>query len=352
MTNRQNNQPRRRALPILLGITAGVAVLALVLGSVYYALYWRGRVSLLDRDNSIDTPDSLVDNAEEEGKLITYKGETYRYNESVVSLLFMGVDKTDIQADGGYGKNGQADSLFLATLDTRTGAVKIIPLSRESMVDINLYDADGAFLGTEKKQLCLAYAYGATAEEGCENTARSVTRMLYGMPIDGYIAIDFDGVKALNRAVGGVRLKVLEEIQIYENKSIRTIAEGQTITLDDSTVIPYIQQRGDDLEANNRRMQRQKQFLQEFATVAANNVKKNFTLLEKYYNAVKPYAVSDLSFSEITYLASTYLVGGQPAIEYLPVMGESRLEGEHVAFHPDETSLYEAVLAAFYTKES
>ena len=92
--------------------------------------------------------------------------------------------------------------------------------------------------------------------------------------------------------------------------------------------------------------------MQEFAIVAANNVKKNFTLLEKYYNAIKPYAVSDLSFTEITYLASTYLVGGQPAIEYLPVTGESRLEGEHVAFHPDETSLYEAILAAFYTKES
>lgn len=351
MTNEQNNRPihRRalRAVPILLAI---LAALALVLAGVYYALYWRGRASLFDRNNSIALPESLVDNAEEEGRLITYKGETYRYNESVVSLLFMGVDKTDIQADGGYGKNGQADSLFLATLDTDNGAVKIIPLSRESMVDINLYDADGKFLGTEDRQLCLAYAYGATAEEGCENTCRSVGRLLYGMPIDGYIAIDLDGVKALNNAVGGVEVSVLDDIKIYHEGNLHHLVVGETVRLNDTTVLPYIQRRDDDLNANDRRMQRQKQFLGEFIRIAAKNIKSDFTLLEKYYNAAKPYAVSDLTLSEITYLASTYLVGGQPAIEYLPVSGESKLEGEHVAFHANETSLYEAVLAAFYTK--
>ena len=346
-----NEQTKRRILRAALITRAALATLALVLASVWYALYWHGRVSLFDDDNSIDTPESLVDNAEEDGKLITYKGETYRYNESVVSLLFMGIDKSDINADGGYGKNGQADSLFLAVMDTDTGAVKIIPLSRESMVDINLYDASGKFLGIEKRQLCLAYAYGADATEGCENTVRSVGRLLYGMPISGYVAIDFDGVKALNKAVGGIKVSVLEDIKMYYEGTYHYLAKGQTTRLNDNTVLPYLQWRGDDLGANDRRMQRQKQFLNEFIGVAAKNVKGNFSLIEKYYTAVKPYAVSDLSLSKITYLAGTYLVGGQPAIEYLPVTGESKLEGEHVAFHPDQESLYEAVLAAFYTKE-
>ncbi len=352
MTNERNNLPtRRRVLRIVLIALAVIAALALVLASVYYALYWKGRASLMDRDNNLTAPESLVDNAEQEGKLITYKGETYRFNESVVSLLFMGVDKTDINADASYGKNGQADSLFLATLDTRTGGAKIIPLSRETMVDVNLYDTHGQFIGTQNTQLCLAYAYAANAEEGCENVIRSVRRLLYGMPIDGYIAIDFDGIKALNKAVGGIKVSVLEDIKIYANKSVRTLSKGQTVTLDNTTLIPYIQQRGNDVDANNRRMQRQKQFLNEFIRVAANKVKGNFTLLEKYYSAVKPYAVSDLTFSEITYLASTYLVGGQTAIEYLAVTGESKMGKEHVEFIPDETSLYEAVLAAYYTKE-
>ncbi len=350
MTNERNNPPsHRRAWRIALISLAVIAALALVLASVYYALYWKGRASLMDRDNSLAAPESLVDNAEEEGKLITYKGTTYRYNESVVSLLFMGVDKADIQSDGGYGKNGQADSLFLAALDTRNGSAKIIPLSRETMADVNLYDVNGQFIGTKSTQLCLAYAYAANAEEGCENVIRSVGRLLYGMPIDGYIAIDFDGVKALNNAVGGVTVTSPEDIDDAFGQ--RVISKGQTVRLNNNSVIMYIQKRGDDVDANNRRMLRQKQFLNEFIRIAANKVKSNFTLLEKYYNAVKPYAVSDLTFSEITYLASTYLVGGQRAIEYLSVIGESHLEGEHVEFTPDETSLYEAVLSAYYTKE-
>lgn len=350
MTNGQNSQAmRRRILRVALILLAVLIVLALVLLSVYYVLYLRGHTSLTDRDNSIVPPESLIDSAEEEGKLITYEEETYHYNESVVSLLFMGVDKTNIQVGGGYGNNGQADSLFLATLDTDNGAVKIIPLSRESMVDINLYDADGNFIGTENRQLCLAYAYGANAEEGCENTCRSVGRLLYGIPIDGYIAIDFDGVKALTGAVGGITVTSPETL-VDRNGTV-LLTKGQTIQLDESNVIMYIRDRGNDLGANDRRMQRQKDFLNKFIRAAAKNIKGNFTLLEKYYNAAKPYTVSDLTLSEITYLASTYLVGGQPAIEYLPITGESKLEGEHVAFYPDEASLYEAVLEAFYTKE-
>ena len=336
---------------VILIVLAAIAAGALITASVAYALYWKGRASLFDRDAAITPPEALIDNAEEDGQLITYKGETYRYNDAVVSLLFMGVDKSGIQNDASYGANGQADSLFVAALNTKTGNVKILPLSRETMTDVNLYDVNGNFLGTENRQLCLAYAYAAGAQEGCENVCRSVERLLYGMPIDGYIAIDFDGVKALNNAVGGVTVTALEDVKIYHNKTKLIIHKGQTVTLDDFTVIPYIQRRGDDVNANDRRMQRQKQFLGEFVRLATDNVKKNFTLLEKYYNTVKPYAVSDLTSSEITYLASTYLVGGQPALDYLSVTGESKTEGDNVAFYPDETSLYEAVLSTFYTKE-
>ena len=342
-------RPTRRVLLITLAVIAAVALVA---AGGYYAIYWSGRTSLRNRDNTITTPDSLIDDAENDGQTVTYQGKTYHYNDSVISLLFMGVDKTDIHSDtAAYGTNGQADSLFLATLNTKTGGVKVIPLSRETMAEINLYDSAGNFIGTEQRQLCLAYAYASNAQEGCENVSRSVRRLLYGMPIDGYIAIDLEGVKALNKAVGGVKVTSTEDLTLFTGSEYITFKKGQSITLSDHNVLAYIQLRGEDVDANARRMQRQKQFLGEFIRIAASNVKKNFTLLEKYYNTVKPYAVSDLTLSEITYLASTYLVGGQPAIEYISVTGESKLEGEHVAFHPDEAALYEAVLAAFYTKE-
>ncbi len=350
MTKRPANI--RRVWRILLAVLIAVVVLALVATSVYYALYWSGRAALFDRDNTdITAPESLVDSTEDEGKTVSYQGKTYRFKENVISLLFMGVDKTSIDHNQGYGKNGQADSLFLAVIDTKTGGAKVLPLSRETMVDVNLYSVNGTYAGVENTQLCLAYAYADTAEKGCENVIRSVGRLLYGMPVDGYIAIDMDGVAALNNAVGGVRVTVLEDLSFGPYKNTVILKKGQQIRLNDQTVLGYIRTRGEDADANNRRMARQKQFLNEFIRVAAANVKKDFTKIERYYTAAKPYAVSDLTLSEITYLASTFLVGGG-AIEYLPVLGNSVAGEEYIEFYPDETSLYEAVLAAFYTVEN
>jgi LCP family protein required for cell wall assembly len=331
------------------GVVAALAAVVLVLAGVYYALYRQGRSSLFERNESIVAPESLVDAAEDEGQRITYQGENYRFNDAVVSMLFMGVDKTDIQQNDEYGRNGQADSLFVATLDTKTGEIKVIPLSREIMVDVNTYAVDGSFVGTQNQQLCLAYAYGATGEESSENVIRSVKRLLYGMPIDGYVTLDMDGGAALTDAVGGVKVTALESITKWDGSFITK--KGSAVVLNSDTVLRYICTRDNDVDANNRRMQRQRQFLNEFIKTAADKVKKNFTLLERYYNAAKPYTVSDLSLSEVTYLASTYLVGGQAEIRYVNVTGEMKMGKEHVEFYPDQTSLYEAVLAAFYIKE-
>ncbi len=353
MTNKHSKAGMPRALKITLIVLAVLLALILLLGGIYFALYWQGRNALLDREPVITPPTDIVEGIEgieDEGKTVTYQGKTYRFNESVVSLLFMGVDKHAIHEQEGYGENGQADSLFLATINTATGAVKILPLSRETMVDVNLYAVDGTFMGTKKTQLCLAYAYAKDGEDGCENTLRSATRLLYGMPIDGYLALDMEGVKALTDAVGGVNVVALESI--YDVGAPVYFVEGQPTTLTSANVLPYIQERGQDNDANNRRMQRQKQFLDEFIRVAVEAVKKDFTKVETYYSAAEPYSVSDLTLSKVTYLATAYLNGGNRSIEYLSVPGESKLgNDEHVEFYPDETSLYEAILDAFYIVE-
>ncbi len=348
MTNEQNKKRWPKALRIALLALASLIGLALALAIVYYALYQSGRHSFYDRENSITPPASLVETIEDEGKTVVYQGKTYRYNEAVVSLLFLGVDKQSIGTAGSYGTNGQADSLFLATLDTKTGAVKVIPLSRESMVDVNLYAVDGSYLGSKKTQLCLAYAYAAGAKQGCENVMRSVGRLLYGMPIDGYIALDMNGVVALNRAVGGIQVTVPEQLIIQAAGQTITLRKGQTIRLNNDTVLPYIRNREEDAGANERRMIRQKQFLNEFIRVAAAEVKRDFSKLETYYTAAKPYTASDLTLAEITYLASTYLVGGQQSITYQAVTGKSVAGAEHAEFYPDEVSLYETILDTFY----
>lgn len=340
---KKKHRARRTVLIILLCF---VLILALLVGS-FFLLAKIGHDSLTDRDGVIEVPSDLVDHADPDGTHITYQGKHYVLNENAVSVLFLGVDKKDIQQDFGSGKNGQADSLFVGVMDSATGEVKIIPLSREIMTEVKTYSPEGNYVGTEKMQLCLAYAYGNTGEESCQNVADAVRGLLYGMEVDAYVAIDMDGVVALTDAIGGVKLTTLETVK----GSRVTVPGDQTMTLTGEYAKTYIRGRSQDLEANNLRLRRQKQFLGAFFEQGKAKIRNDLTSVPSYYNIVKPYVVSDLGLPEVTWLAKTAVTAPGMAMTYLDVKGETKMGEAHTEFYPDPTSLYEAVLNAYYTCE-
>ncbi len=343
MTNPQNKPTPRRVLKILLIVLAVIAITLAAVAGGYAWLYYQGRQSLHASGN-ISTPSHLVDGVD--GDLVIYQGKTYQYNHNITAILVMGVDKQNIQTDGQYGENGQADSLFLMAMDTQSGAVHMVPISREAMVDVNLYAMDGSYSGVEKTQLCLAYAYAASGEEGCRNVTRSVSRLLYGVPIEKYVAIDLAGLSTLTDVIGGVPVTTLEDLEL--NGTL--VKKGQTLTLNGKQAINYIQERDQDTEANVRRMARQKQFLTSFMDQAGQLLQENMSRLPGLYNTAKPYIVSNVTLSELTYLATNTLPGGnwrRPS--YHTITGQSVLGEKHVEFHADSASVYEAVLATFYT---
>lgn len=339
---------KRRGKRILLIILIILLVLALAAGGGVWWMYRQGQKDLLEEEPPvIQTPEEIVDNSD--GDTVVYKGVTYKYNYDVTAVLVMGVDKEDIQTDGSYGKNGQADSLFLATLDTKTGDVNIIPISRESMVDVDQYAVDGTYLGVTNTQLCLAYAYAADGEEGCENVARSVSRLLYGVPINSYLAIEMDGVRAITDRIGGVTVTAMDTIRDPYYKNI-ICTKGEQVTLQGKNTLTYLRHRSLDATGNNLRMQRMKQFFTAFIAKAGANVKKDPTLLAKYYNTVSPYVITDIDLSKMTYLAGRTLSGNNWSNpNYISINGKSVAGPEHNEFHVDQTSAYEAVLSVFYT---
>ena len=264
-----------------------------------------GKNSFMKKDElSVCLPDSI--DVEEDDEKIVYNNKTYKYNENVISILAMGIDKSDIDNEKTSGKNGQADALFVATIDTKTGEIKIIPISRETMVEVDQYSANGSLIGSKKMQICLAYAYANNNLESCKNVCRSVSRLLYGMPIDSYVAIDIEGVKKLTNAVGGVKLTVIEDMRYGNNAPI--FSKGQTVTLYGEKAYTYIRFRNENIDSNNLRMVRQKQFFGAFANKIGIQLKQDFSKLSKYYNVAKPYLATDLTLSQITYLATTCVI--------------------------------------------
>ena len=343
MAEGKRGKPRRFG-KIVLAVLSAILACVLLLALVMMILYLTGRNDLTGGDNPISVPTSLVDDVDEDDQTVIYKGQKYRYNENTISILFIGVDKTSVKQNKNYGHNGQADSLFLAVMDSNTGRIKLIPLSREAMVDVDLYTGAGAYAGVEKLQLCLAYAYGKNGDESCQNVCRSVSRLLYGAEIDSYVAIDLAGVGKLTDAVGGVKLTALETIPSAQP----IIKEGKTVTLRGDRVNAYLQYRDQDPEANERRMRRQKQFLGSFLQTAAGILRKDITKVTGLYRKARPYIVTDLSVARVTYLATCALKGHADP-EYILIDGQSVAGEKHAEFYPDKNSLYEAVLKAYYT---
>lgn len=341
---------KRRFLKVILIILAVLLGIILALAVTVVIMWYMGKSSLLNYKVDVSVPEEMVDSALEDGSKIVYNGETYIYNKNAVNVLFMGIDKEDIETEDGYGSNGQADCVMVLNLDTVTGNIKILPISRDVMVDVNMYSAEGSYLGVKNEQLCLAYAYGSTGKESCENVRRSVSRLLYGVEIGSYVAIDLEGVQALNDAIGGVRLTPIETVDTGSPSN--SVYKGKEVVLKGEKVNSYIRWRGTDTEANSRRMQRQKHYITAFASQAGNQVLSDFGKLTTFYNTAKPYTVTDITLSEFTYIAGCCLTSDiGNSIVYNSIAGQSVLGEKHVEFYADQNSVFEAVLNTFYTKQ-
>ncbi len=326
---------------ITLIVLSVILALILILVGTFFVLSQVGKRQFHKQDTHIKVDTVKV----EDEDTIEYNGKKYKLNKDVISILVIGIDRDKIKEDLGSGKNGQADVIFVATIDTKTKKVNIIPISRETMVDVDIYTTDGKFAGTKREQLCLAYAYGTTPEKCSENVMKSVKRILYGINISSYVTIEMDGIKKLTDMVGNVEVNCLEDI-----KSKRLTAnKGEKISLNGTKATAYIQYRKDDLEANSRRMQRQKQFLSALLNKTGNAVVNDFTMLTKFYNELSPYFSTNVSFAQITYLAQNCLsLNIGDALNYKNIEGTLTQGKKWVEFKTNKDSVVQTVIDVFY----
>lgn len=320
-----------------------------VIGSLY-VMQRIGKSSLTSlEDVEITAPEEILNevNLEDAGKTVTYNGKKYQKKEDLISILCMGIDrKTILEEEGLTGENGQADTIFLAVLDESDGSMKLINISRDSMVDVDIYNVKNEYVETSKMQLCLSYAYGDGKETSCENTMKSVSRLLYGIPINAYAAIDLTAISVLNDAVGGVEVEVLQDL----TKKDRELVLGERVLLQGKQAEIYVRSRdiSSGVDSNNARMARQKQYLTNFINKALIATKEDITVPLTLYQEASSYMVTDISASEVTYLAKLVLQGGFNDQDMINVSGEVRAGEQFAEYYVDETALYEIILSVFY----
>lgn len=351
------------ALGILLALLAILAVIAVILVNV-----WRttGRASLLQhaQENGVAAPAGMQEAANEkasgasqeaeasyelqEGQ-IRYNGKTYQYKENLMNILCLGIDSRDgIAKEKTPGKAGQADCVILAVLDDDAKTIRLINISRDSMVPVHVYATDGSFVEDRTEQLALQYAYGDGRDWSCQLMEQAVSDLFYGLPIHGYCALSMNSIADLNDAVGGVTVTVPEDLAKMQPK---LFTAGTTVTLKGELAYHFVHDRdykSADVASNNKRIARQKTYAVAFVNQMKQGMKEDLSLPVRLYQTAEKQMVTSISLDQAVYLCTEYMNSSFDTDNIYTVDGEVTMGEEYAEFHVDDDALYQLILDVFY----
>lgn len=292
-------------------------------------------------------PANTVVGTDNEDGVVTYKGQKYRYNEDLVTILVMGVDKyTEVmQAEHGN-DGGQADAVFLLLLDGSSGQINVVAINRNSMVQVDVYNRNGTYAGTGSMQLALQHAYGDGMGVSNQRMAEAVSRMFHNIPIHAYASMNMSGIAPLNDTIGGITLTPVRDIP---GTNVRA---GQTITLMGDDAYQYVHWRDweNEFASADNRLEREKQYLSIFGKKVLAQIKKDPSVVTELYSTVQQYLVTDLSLDRITYLAAE--AGGYhfDANNIYTVPGKTQMGFMYEEYIVDEEGLRELIINLFFKK--
>ncbi|MEE0945922.1 MAG: LCP family protein [Acutalibacteraceae bacterium] len=335
---------KKIALWIVCSFTAVILAVAVTAVSLWYS----GRSSMTDNDVIINNGNATQSTDENS---VEYQGKKYKYNDNMTTVLCMGIDNEKEQSGGAYitGQAGQADAIYLIAIDTSTGKSTVIGIPRDIMTDIDIYTKSGSLAGTQTKQLCLAFAYGDGKDESAKNTAKSVSRLLYGMPVNTYFAVDDKSIAPLHNAVGPITVIPNEDI----NYPFISFKKGVEYKLTGSNVFEYLRTRNSDTaDASVLRLERQIDYLKKYSAAVIKKTSGDFLFPVKLYNKTVKNAVTNLDVGRVTYLAtSVFKNRSDVSLEFKKIKG-SQIVGESgfAEFYADEDELLKLVMETFYTE--
>lgn len=271
---------------------------------------------------------------------VIYKGTAYTYNKNLKNILFLGVDrKLDAAGVETAGRNGQADCILLLVMDKETRRTTLLQISRDSMVQVGIYDISGRHLADERMQIALQYAYGDSDTKSCWLMKAAVSELLYGIPVDSCLSLTVEGIAAITDAMGGVTVTVPQDYTAIDE----SLQAGASVSLKGSLAERYVRYRDTDVTgSNSQRMQRQNEFLKAMFTQMKGE-RGNAAFYNHILDSASPYMTSDLDAEELKAL-SEYDMGDA----MLEVPGTVSAGAVHDEFKVDDQKLYELILELFY----
>ena len=276
---------------------------------------------------------------------IVYDGKTYVYNDHLTNYLLLGVDtEGSIQEKKTPGSAGQSDSIFLISYDRVKETTVGLAIPRDTITQIEKFTPGGDSLGFYSDHLNLQYAYGDGKRKSCELTSAAVSRLLSGLPIGGYAAVNLESIPSLTQFLGGVEVTVPDDSLSEDNPAFY---KGNKVVLDETNTELFVRSRDTRKEQSAIvRMNRQKTFLDAFASKLAKKQKKDASTVTTLYEKMKAEMITNMSTDQFVDIAVAERSGG---IKTIP--GETGHEGVYDVYRIDDSGLYKMVLELFYEEE-
>ena len=273
------------------------------------------------------------------GRTIEIGGATYRLNASLRTILFLGADDGGTAVPGTTpGEGRRADTILLLLLDDDSKTIRLLAVSRDTMADVDVYNPDGSYAYTAPTHINMQYFYGDSPTRSCFLMKRAVSRLLYGIRVDGCLALNAHGIVTIVDQLGGLTITMPED---YTQIDPRYRA-GETVTLTGEETERLLRYRDTSVHGSNEdRVERQLRLIQALVEKLRGNT--SASRLEELLDAAGKDVCSDLDAETLKKLVSYRL---DPETETLPgklVQGTS-----HDEFHVDDAALRELLIGLYY----
>ena len=339
MKNSGRNTAHQRK--IFLTVLIIIIILAAVFVGVYYL--WKQTKTESEMKVSGQAERSQTQN---DADTIEYQGSTYKYNDHLSNYLFMGIDtRENVDTYESQKDAGQADSIFLVSMDRATEQLKVLFIPRDSMTKIEVFNPSGKSLGMTTDHINIQYAYGDGKQKSCELMKTAVSNMLDGLPIQGYCSMNMDGISVITDFVGGIQLTIPDDSLADVNPEYK---KGAVVDITGETAEQFVRYRDiDKTQSALVRQERQKTFLQALVQKAQEKAGEDAGFVTGLYDSVKSYTVTNMGND----IFAKLLAASQNGITDTETVPGEGTHGENFdEYHIDEDALSDLIISMFYEK--
>ncbi|MCL1808664.1 MAG: LCP family protein [Clostridiales bacterium] len=217
-------------------------------------------------------------------------------NTKKVNVLLLGVN------------GGLTDTIMLACFDIKNKHVDIVSVPRDT------YFHREGYYGEAEHKVNAAYRKNPV------NSAKAVSELLLGIPINYYVVLEYDGVAKIVDSMGGVPMDIPFDMKYRDPLDtpplVIDLKKGEQV-LNGDQAVQFLRYRKGYLDADLGRIKAQQQFMKnafkqclsfdlpKIATTVYNNVTSDITLRVALYLASKGIGISEEDIS-------TYMMPNTP----------------------------------------